>query len=695
MARYRRLLDLVCHASLMFRILAVAVVVLVGMTAALLLVVKQTVERSMIEQHTQEVRSANRLLQYLVEQHGKPTLANGKLTFGGWAANGDHGVVDTVQQLSGAHATIFQLQGDKLIRVTTTIRKPDGSRGVDTHLEGPAFEAFKRGESFVGINPILGSLYATEYSTIRDASGAPVGTLLTAISLAEIDAVARNIVWLVVGTGLAGLAIGLAVLYAALRPIGRGIKGVAAAADGLAAGDLDQTIDIHSGDELGRMADSFRAMISYQREMATAAGAIADGDLTRRLEPHSERDALGQAYVRMGESLRSLVGQVKASADGLADASSQLDQVATHAAGAASQVSQAAQSVAAGTQQSSSSARASDEAMGQLGVAIESIAQGASEQARQVQDASETTARMATGVEQVAAEAQRVAGASEQTKASAELGARAVRDTIAGMAEIKGVVTEASHKVAELGKLSEKIGAVVETIDDIAEQTNLLALNAAIEAARAGEHGRGFAVVADEVRKLAERSQRETKAISELIREVQAGTQEAITAMEQGSTRVEAGAVRADEAGQALDEIVRAVQGTMIQVSQIAGAAEEMVSGARGVVGTMTDISAVVEESTAATEEMAAQAGQVTASIQSIAALAEESSAATEEVSASSQEMLAQVEEMSAQAQELAATAAQLRQLVARFRLDDDGEPKAPIADHPVRDLPVRRQIAS
>jgi methyl-accepting chemotaxis protein len=263
-----------------------------------------------------------------------------------------------------------------------------------------------------------------------------------------------------------------------------------------------------------------------------------------------------------------------------------------------------------------------------------------------------------------------MAAASQQTRASAEHGATAVRETMAGMAEIRTVVATAADRVGALGSLGEKIGAVVETIADIAEQTNLLALNAAIEAARAGEHGRGFAVVADEVRKLAERSSRETKQIADLIHQVQSGTREAVGAMQSGADKVEQGAAKADQAGRALEEILRAVEATAHQVTEIAQASQEMAAGARSVTDAMSSISAVVEENTAATQEMAAHSSQVSNAIHGIAAVAREQSAATEEVSASAEQMSAQVEEMSAQAQELAATADQLRELVARFKLD-------------------------
>ncbi|MCC7370690.1 MAG: methyl-accepting chemotaxis protein [Chloroflexi bacterium] len=463
----------------------------------------------------------------------------------------------------------------------------------------------------------------------------------------------------------AGVGAGYLLSHGIVAPVIR----LSQVASRLSAGDVEQQIELDSDNEIGQLARDFRRMIAYQRSMAVAAQAIADGDLTVQIDPHSEQDRLGMAFAAMVEGLHELVEKLQLSADGLNHTAGDLGQAATQTSGAVQQVAGAIQCVADGAQDSSRAAQSSHRAVDELAQVIEDVARGAREQARQLQEASTTTVGMVSGIERVATNARSVAATSEQARLSAEHGAEAIRETVAGMQEIQSVVATAATTVEHLGALGERIGSVVEIIDEIAEQTNLLALNAAIEAARAGEHGAGFAVVADEVRKLAERSQRETREISALIVQVQASTQQAMAAMHAGSDRVGAGVAKADQAGAALGKILDAVAATVSEVNGIAVASQEMADGARSVVQMMQTLAVEVDGSSSATEQMAARAEEVTEAIRTSAAVSEANSISAEQVSASTEEMSAQVEEMTAQAEELVVTAEMLRSLVTRFQL--------------------------
>ena len=213
---------------------------------------------------------------------------------------------------------------------------------------------------------------------------------------------------------------------------------------------------------------------------------------------------------------------------------------------------------------------------------------------------------------------------------------------------------------------------------------------------RAGEHGRGFAVVADEVRKLAERSQRETHAIEGLVREVREGTEEAVKAMELGVDQVRTGARKADEAGQALAEILAAVETTVGEVDEIASASSTMMQGGRDVSDALVRLSAAVEESTATAEEMSATADVVGRSVQQMASAVALSTSDLEAVAESAEQMHAQMSSIESRADHLAQTAAGLRALVTRFQLAESAQAQATmVAAEPVGRRQRAERLAS
>ena len=422
-------------------------------------------------------------------------------------------------------------------------------------------------------------------------------------------------------------------------------------------------------DEIGMIGQAFDGLIIYMQGMGAAAATIANKDLTVSVTPKSAKDELGNAFSKMIAGLQEVIGQVADSANSVAAAAGQLASASEQSGEATSQIATTIQQVALGTAQQTAGVTKTSGSVEQMGRAIEGVAKGAQEQAKAISKASQVTSRISAAIEQVTSNAKAVTRDSAEAARYSRDGAKTVKETIVGMEAIRSKVGLSATKVEEMGTRSEEIGAIVETIEDIASQTNLLALNAAIEAARAGEQGKGFAVVADEVRKLAERSSLATKEIAALIKGIQKTVNEAVNAMKESASEVEAGVTRANSAGVVLDNILTAAESVYKQAEDAGTAAAKVSAAASELVEAVDTVSAVIEENTAATEEMAANSTELTQAIENIASVSEENSAAVEEVSASTEEVSAQVEEVSASASSMMEMAQGLQQIVAQFKL--------------------------
>ena len=244
----------------------------------------------------------------------------------------------------------------------------------------------------------------------------------------------------------------------------------------------------------------------------------------------------------------------------------------------------------------------------ELSCAADQMASGAALVAGQAATVATASEEMAATSNEIAVSCTQAAAGSQQANDAAVTGAGVVRETVQGMNQIAEKVRETALSIDDLGKKSQQIGAIVSTINDIADQTNLLALNAAIEAARAGEQGRGFAVVADEVRALAQRTSSATREIGEMIKAVQQQTKGAIVVMESGVARVEQGTVDAAKSGEALEEILRQIGSVAVQVNQIATAAEEQTATTGEISHNIQNINEVVQDTAKNAQESAASA---------------------------------------------------------------------------------------
>lgn len=319
------------------------------------------------------------------------------------------------------------------------------------------------------------------------------------------------------------------------------------------------------------------------------------------------------------------------SADELADTAVAMNTVRERIRPIITEISNAADQVAASSEELTASSEQAAKASSEIASSINAVAAGAAHQVSTMDTSAVEMERISSGIQNVSTNTVLVSEASEKTAAAAQNGSVDIHKAMAQMNHIESAVLESAKVVGKLGERSKEIGQIVDTISGIASQTNLLALNAAIEAARAGEQGRGFAVVADEVRKLAEQSQESAKQIATLIGEIRNETEQAVQAMETGTKEVAAGTEIVNAAGTAFNEIVQQVSRVSGQIRDIAGSVEQIDNGTRAMVAAVVDISSISKSTAgqtqniaAATEEQSASMQEIASSNQQLAKLAEE-----------------------------------------------------------------------
>ncbi|MEI7576174.1 MAG: methyl-accepting chemotaxis protein [Armatimonadota bacterium] len=393
--------------------------------------------------------------------------------------------------------------------------------------------------------------------------------------------------------------------------------------------------------------------------------ALKDGDLTYQVTPATTpipnpgKDELGQMASTFNDMLAKIQRAVHAYNDarlnlskiinGVAQSSEVVSSTSSTVAAASEEISATSSEISAGSDQLASNASEVAVIVEELHAQVLEVGQSSERQANLVEEASTSLSEASRGIAQVDE-------AAKEMATSAATGNKAVAETVAAMGRLKEQIEFSATKVQELDAAGQKIGDIVKTIDSIAAQTNLLALNAAIEAARAGEHGRGFAVVADEVRKLAEQSSLATKEIGGLIGSVRSTVKETVEAIQTTSNEAEDGVKRSTLAGEALKEILDSADKVKTHADQVAKVTYEATTS-------MENVALAARDNLQASQEMTQGTERVTHAITNVAAIAEEAAAGASE-------MTKGITDVSESAANLSLMSGDLQEAVSKFKID-------------------------
>lgn len=398
-------------------------------------------------------------------------------------------------------------------------------------------------------------------SVLKDMNSEEEDLLKARASLAEADAREAKLT-ILLGTLIALILAGLAGLLIT-RNIAGPLKNLTGLAERITAGDLSSAVTVNErSDEVGALTRAFERMTRFLRTMAGAAEQIAAGDLRANLQPQSPNDVLGNAFVRMTDNLRKQIGGVVEGAAVLGSAASE---------------------IVASTAQ---------------------LASGASESAAAVTETTTTVEEIRQTSQLASQKARAVADSAQKSVQISHAGRKSTEDAAAGMGRIRTQMEAIAESMMRLSEQTQTIGQIIATVEDLAAQSNLLAVNAAIEAAKAGEHGKGFGVVAQEVKSLAEQSRQATDRVRTILSDIQKATTAAVMATEQGGKAVEAGGKQTELAGESIAALAGSVTEAAQAATQIAASSQQQLVGMDQVAGAMENIKQASTQNVASAKQL-------------------------------------------------------------------------------------------
>ena len=494
-----------------------------------------------------------------------------------------HAFVDEIKKITGMEMTIFD--GDQ--RISTTITN-NGQRAVGTKLNNPAVQSavLQNGTTYAAPANILGKAYRTVYWPIKESSGKILGMWFIGTSVEVVKKTVDDIAFYCFIAVLVVVVVLSLLGFLFFRNLVTPLKHSVNYAKAVSEGDLDATLFVKPRkDEVGDLVQALQHMVSTLKDKITEADKAT---AAAKQKGQEAEQAMHQANAAALEAQN-------AKREGMHAAAGQLDSVVHGLSTAANELS----------------------------AQIEESDHVATESSNRLSEAATAMNEMNATVQEVARNASSAASVSAETRRNAEDGQKILTDAMNSINQVQKVSLELQDDMQQLHGHTQSISQIMNVISDIADQTNLLALNAAIEAARAGEAGRGFAVVADEVRKLAEKTMASTNDVSKAITSIQNSAQKSVDKMSEALEAVEQATSLAQQSGEALQQIVRNVEDTADQVRAIATAAEEQSAASEEINQSVTAVNSMSGQTATAMDEATKAIAELAQQTEKLASLVE------------------------------------------------------------------------